>query len=79
MVKPEQGKLGLDLQISVCSMARFIGGSLRGRQADPAGFPLDWAVEAWRGDSSPSLLSRDDAFHAKWNHDLAMQLWPAPL
>lgn len=30
MVKPEQGKLSLDLHISVCSTERFIGGGLRG-------------------------------------------------
>lgn len=58
MVKPEQGKLGLDLQISVCRIYRR---RPKGKAA-PAGFPSDWALRAWGGDPSLSLLSRDDAF-----------------
>lgn len=44
-MKLEQGKLGLNLKNSVCSMDRFIGGGLRGR-------PI-WKDFPWTGVSRP--------------------------
>lgn len=54
VVKPEQGRLGLDLQISVCGMERFIGGGLRGRQILQ---DSPWTGLLRLGDATPAFPS----------------------